>query len=343
MKNNNLSIARRLRFKPDIARIARTWLIALMLTPPPSTIFAEDKPPETTMRTMLSESGGGASYVESGLHFLQRLSWDSVANAKAYEVIIEEKDKSGNWIERVSNIVPNTFIEVSLDSGEYRFGVLSINVLNMRSSYDEIQWQTFVIIPAIEKQLEPLNLKPEEEKQLAMSSKVSEFDFSLEYNPAIALYGLLNDFIGTKFFPVGIAGRIGIFPNAARNFYFGAEFSPFWRIIEAKTQSTTVTSDMVGAHLNLLFRCWLIERRFGLTAQAGGGISGLLNFEVDSETQKYTKTILMVSVGASVSVLYMFTDTIYAEAGINFLHLISAKDKPNPGYLLPFVGAGLKF
>ncbi|MDR1627099.1 MAG: hypothetical protein LBT33_11230 [Spirochaetia bacterium] len=81
----------------------------------------------------------------SDTHLRQRISWPRDENASHYELVVEKKDESG-YTEVHRNVSRNTFDEVPVDRGSYRFKVRIYNLLGQFAH--ETNWASFNIIVA---------------------------------------------------------------------------------------------------------------------------------------------------------------------------------------------------
>jgi hypothetical protein len=80
-----------------------------------------------------------------------------------------------------------------------------------------------------------------------------------------------------------------------------------------------------------------------LRLQAGGGLAAALNFQKHYSGLKNEAVNVLYPAGSGgFSALWYFSEKWFAMAGLEYLYLFSA-DETNPAFLLPFVGAGLKF
>jgi len=87
---------------------------------------------------------------DSGTFFLQRLSWEKAQYAVRYLVILERKNEgTDNWTEVLRRNVSSDsiFIDVSVPAGEYRYRVLSFNILNQLDN--QTSWENFTVIKAL--------------------------------------------------------------------------------------------------------------------------------------------------------------------------------------------------
>ena len=81
---------------------------------------------------------------DSGSYFLtQHLEWQVAEYANYYQVIIQQQQVIG-YVEVLRRNVIEPYTDVSLPAGEYRYKVLSFNILGMLDS--ESEWVNFMII-----------------------------------------------------------------------------------------------------------------------------------------------------------------------------------------------------
>lgn len=85
---------------------------------------------------------------DDGRQFFQKLEWESVGEVLSYQVSVEGRNRKGEWVQIDSQETQDTFIEVSLAAGTYRYKIVVINLLG-RLEY-ESEWYEFEIIKAIQ-------------------------------------------------------------------------------------------------------------------------------------------------------------------------------------------------
>ncbi|MDR2160268.1 MAG: hypothetical protein LBP23_09425 [Treponema sp.] len=114
-------------------------------------IPAEEPPPE-------KEVPGGENIIEQtgqGFRISQRLNWLGDEFASRYEVIIEAQGEGGRYREVLRQPTEDTFIEVSLSPGKYRYKVLVYNILGRVDH--EMDWSVLDVIRALPPALTKLN------------------------------------------------------------------------------------------------------------------------------------------------------------------------------------------
>ncbi|MBD5441028.1 MAG: fibronectin type III domain-containing protein [Treponema sp.] len=86
--------------------------------------------------------------------FVQRLSWQEIPNVEHYEVEIQKfsgdsnfpsADSKDDWKTVFKETVPQNFVEVSLESGIYRFQISATNLLDRGK---KSAWERFVVLKA---------------------------------------------------------------------------------------------------------------------------------------------------------------------------------------------------
>ena len=96
------------------------------------------------------ESAFRRSETDSGSLFMQRLTWEEARYAVRYQVVLERKrDTTGVYTEVIRRNLDasETFIDISVPAGEYRFKVYSFNVLGLLDSQSD--WEYFTVIQAL--------------------------------------------------------------------------------------------------------------------------------------------------------------------------------------------------
>ena len=84
------------------------------------------------------------SETDSGLFFVQRLAWNEAQYAVSYTVLLEQKRGNLNtFTEVLRRDTGQTYIDVTIPPGEYRFRVMSFNVLGILDTQSE--WNYFDI------------------------------------------------------------------------------------------------------------------------------------------------------------------------------------------------------
>ena len=89
-----------------------------------------------------------------GSVFYQKLEWESSGVVKEYKVIVQQK-KSGEYKTVKELTTKNTYCEVSLDAGDYRYKVQFYNVLGQMAF--QTSWRTFEVKVAFKPEIKLLS------------------------------------------------------------------------------------------------------------------------------------------------------------------------------------------
>lgn len=127
-------------------RIKRLIYLLLMLNT--FTLFSQEAN-ETVVDTELVNESSDYTFTQTnhGVVFIQRLFWEPSEYVFKYDVIIEENNGE-SWQEVLRQEQSESFIEVSLKVGKYRYKVVSYNFLGKEESQSE--WSEFEIFEAIQ-------------------------------------------------------------------------------------------------------------------------------------------------------------------------------------------------
>jgi len=89
------------------------------------------------------------SETDSGLLFYQRLTWESAQYAVSYHVILErKKDNVDSYTEVLRKNVTEPYLDISVPFGQYRYQVLSFNILGLLDSQSD--WEYFTVLQALQ-------------------------------------------------------------------------------------------------------------------------------------------------------------------------------------------------
>jgi len=146
------------------------------------------------------------------------------------------------------------------------------------------------------------------------------------YTPLVPLYGEFGQLEKKPIYPLGAAVRFGIFPIKKTFGYFGAELSAVWNNLSSDSGENELSYHVIGAEVNLLYQKWLSSRVTAFTIRAGGGVA-------------VATDILLPRATIGASFLWLILKPLYLEAGIDGMHWFA---DGNPGYLRPWLGAGVK-
>ena len=93
---------------------------------------------------VFSQDWGSNPASQNDLLSFQRLAWNKAQYAVSYTVVVEQKQENLNiYTEILRRNTELTYIDVTVPPGEYRFQVISLNVLGLLDTQSE--WDYFVI------------------------------------------------------------------------------------------------------------------------------------------------------------------------------------------------------
>jgi hypothetical protein len=186
----------------------------------------------------------------------------------------------------------------------------------------------------------------EPDKPVEKTSRRFDIIASAGYAPFIPLYGdLFSDGVfENPFVPLGFAARAGLLPLKRNWGYVGAELNVSWHRLEEEKDDYTVAAHDIGAHLNLLYQLWLPNRIMALNFRLGTGINLIADFYFDyGDGRDDPLTSVYLSLDTGISFQWRIKGTLFAEAGIDFIHIFSPDDEYHPGYLRPTLSIGGQF
>ncbi|MDR1863817.1 MAG: hypothetical protein LBQ67_07850 [Treponema sp.] len=173
--------------------------------------------------------------------------------------------------------------------------------------------------------------------------KPLDIDVSAGYRPLVPLYGLINDLFAVNIFPLGAYARLTIIPLKRNWGYVGLDLEPSWNYLSAKGDGYEVQAHMAGVSIYGIYRMWFSNRLMALTFRIGGGFYPILDYYFTySRGTSESRTLLIPAAATGFSFQWFIKRPFFVEAGADFAHLFST-DKPQPGYLRPFFGAGCSF
>jgi len=124
---------------------------------------------------------------KKGAVFYQRLEWDSTGVVTQYKVIVEQKIND-KYVQIEECVTKNTFQDVSLDAGQYRFKVVFYNVFG-QAAY-ETKYQNFEILAAHQPAISSKKISPvvldDSQDLVCINVEVSDINAS-------AKFSLIND------------------------------------------------------------------------------------------------------------------------------------------------------
>lgn len=175
------------------------------------------------------------------------------------------------------------------------------------------------------------------------------FTFQAGYAPLAPLYGRVFT-IFPGFTPLGLYARAGILPLKTGALDGGVEFSLFWNSLDQNSTEYQARAQLLESRFNLLARYALPIESLVANLRLGGGLVYFLNFNFDDEYGiAGSFGGFYFSAGGDLSLQWFPMKkppkraSFFVEAGIGYTHVITAKDKTQPGFLRFFAGAGAKY
>jgi hypothetical protein len=176
--------------------------------------------------------------------------------------------------------------------------------------------------------------------RIAASRLIFDLNVSLAYAPLIPLYGELNEFFDSSFFPLGVLARISFIPVKRDWGSLGLELAPFWAHLSMSGDEYDAAAWYGGVQINLLFQRWLSNQIMAFNFRAGAGLAALndLHFEYSGGKSESQRT-LMPSAGLGLSFMWFVNKPLFLEFGLEYMHFFSV-DNPSPGYARPWLSLG---
>ena len=221
-----------------MANKMRNFISVILLTCISLSAFAQaENPAAETAEAAPSEINYYIDYSEAEPRFIQRLIWEQSNFVYRYEVIVERQQNNGSFTEVERLSTEESFAEVSLPAGNYRY---QINLFDLLDEYaSTTRWREFEIIRALQPELagfSPSNFYLDEEKNwvitlrgqnLLQRSEIFLVDgnrmiraqsHTSEGNTSIAVFSPVSLSVG-KFYvyvrnPGGLDTRLGTFTIA---------------------------------------------------------------------------------------------------------------------------------
>ncbi|MDR1418869.1 MAG: hypothetical protein LBI86_00670 [Treponema sp.] len=171
--------------------------------------------------------------------------------------------------------------------------------------------------------------------------------FSAGYGPLFPIHGQFNTMLAGRLYPLGFFARFGFMPLKVNNFSFGFESAAGWNYLSSDyfsgVRDYRVTGHFANLKVHAAARMSLAEGRAVFALYGGGGLAAMLNFRKWSpEAPVPAVNALFPAGSAGFQAAWHFSQDWFAVLGLEYLYLFSA-DETNPGFLLPFAGAGLRF
>lgn len=258
-----------------------------------------------------------AQDLSSGTRPVHRLTWKS-EYAIRYEVIIQRLVNK-DYEDFLNDFTTETYIEVSLPVGQYRFQIIPYDMLEHQG--EASNWAYLQVLPIVrtvqaEPEPEP-EPEPKEPKPPYDPFKTYQIKLSAAWAPLYSAYG---EVFGNESITASAVGRLSFCFRMPMDIYIGPELAVNWHTIEEE--------NYLAAGVNILAVKWMDNERlsFGLRIGAQTPV-------VPEMTNK-----IMVTTGATFN--FYITKRISLEAGFDYLHLF---DEVYSGAVYPWIGLGFLF
>jgi len=279
--------------------------------------------------------------------YIQRLAWAGDVNTLRYEIVVEREDR-GSYRREKQVSTKESFIELTLQPGNYRCRVIPYDFLDRPGEGSE--WMVFEILApgggeVPESNEEEKNLiaelepeKPESETPEPAEKEIMvDFYLSVAWMPMIPIYGGTDLFAGQNHALYSGGIRLGLVSTTQSSFNFGMEFAvslhyatPDSYRHEGKIQY------MNTIELILLTQKWFPGRVMAFNLRTGGGYTSFQKTSIygSSENLNCFHTDL------GISLLLRPVIHFYLETGVDYIHEFT---QDSFGFLRPWFGIGLRF
>ena len=180
------------------------------------------------------------------------------------------------------------------------------------------------------------------------NKKRFDLNISLGYTPIVPLYGYLfkdSDFeapFPDGIYPPGAAVKANFFPFKRVWGNLGIELSGSFAILRNEREYYSTEAFLLNTHLSFLYQKYFLKKTFALSVGLGAGAVTLYDFHftypVGNQTE--SKTTIIPSTIEELSFMVFVIKPFFINTGIDFIQVFSA-DKPMPGFIRPFILAGI--
>jgi hypothetical protein len=305
---------------------------------------------------------------------VQRLSWSNAEFTAACVVMFEQQvegegsagtGESGVYREILRELRRgDSFIEVSLPPGKYRFRVDPYDILGRPGEVSG--WEYFEISarPPEPERPEPESEKsapvqeesvpvqeesaPEQEESVPARPERKFFRDSFAeilYAPALPLlFSFFNKTYDVAFQPAGAAVKFGMLFSPEPRHALGFDLVPSWNYLYANKPDYAILAHLLTLHLNFVYHYSFSGLPLTLQVEAGGGFSLLYDFHFEQPGQRLDKAIntWIPSASAGLSLHWVFRRPFYLTLGAEYLHIFSV-DNLFLNFIHPFAGIGMTF
>ena len=287
---------------------------------------------------------------------VQRLYWEPEGVASYYEVVVEQRNRNGQYYELVRKMTEEPFIDSALPIGQYRYQVTVYDVFGNEA---DSEWSYFEVVfsppevvviappapepapalvlaepeppepapepePTPEPKPEPPKPIPEPDPPPPLPQTAMDILIQAAYSPLITLpSGFFNEPSTVLFSPAGASLKLNFIPLKAGTRGLGFGFASSWNY-------QNLTGHTLNTHLGLVFRQWLSNHIMTFNFWLGGGFFWMYN---DSYTW-------LSSMNGGMSFQWFIRRPFFVTVGVDFTYLLS---NDSPLYIQPSLGFGWQF
>jgi len=180
------------------------------------------------------------------------------------------------------------------------------------------------------------------------NKKKFDFNFSLGYAPIVPLYGYLfkdsdveAPFAGF-FYPMGAAVKLNFFPLKRVWGNLGIEVSGSFASLKHERQYYSAEALLLNTHIGFLYQKYFSRKSYAVSAGLGFGAATLYDFYFTYPVGNQTEpvTTIIPSIMEELSFMVFVRKPFFINAGIDVIQTFST-DKPAPGFIRPFILAGI--
>ena len=177
-------------------------------------------------------------------------------------------------------------------------------------------------------------------------AKPFDINVSVGYFPMVSMFKSSEYILNKAGIPVVFGTSASFIPIKKDFGFFGPELHVFFGGYTSESDSqyiNTVSSGLLGFHVNALYQYWFKKEVLALNGRFGLGVTGLLGYKYEYHTgmESSLKNFAFFSWSGGVSVLWVFYRQLYLEGGIDYFHIYD-KDLPL-GFMRFSVSAGWQF
>jgi hypothetical protein len=284
----------------------------------------------------------------------RRLSWAGTEFAASCLVVVERQAEEAAGAEEHTVYLEvlrelrerDTFIEVSLPPGKYRFRVGAYDILGRPGEVSD--WEYFEIPAAAAEPDKPAPGAPAPQPGDSAPKHPEPkpaWDGFVEilYMPLFPLpFSYFNKTYEVVFQPTGAALKFGVLFPAGQRHALGFDITPSWNFLYANKPDYNVLSQLLTLHLNLLYRYSFSTLPLTLYARAGGGLSLLYDFHFEGPGDYSGEAIntWIPSLSTGLSLQWFFRRPFCLSLGLEYLHIFSV-DNFFLNFVRPSIGLGI--